>query len=194
MHASVGVLKGYLGFSDLPLSSPPLAMPSRSRASSDPFTDPSRSPAKLPTPSLVRLPSETEFIGPDDVEAPLLPEADPLSDTPAAVALEEADLNQPRFRLWTFPAHIDDEETDALRSIISSSIARARLSKIRDVYFGPRPGQWHMIDDVRLPETSEGVVEAGTGRIWIGLEQREHWQGGVWYRFVRWWRRLFGQG
>lgn len=44
-------------------------------------------------------------------------------------------------------------------------------------------------------EAEEGVVRHGTGRMWVGLESRDAgWEGGRFFRFCRWWRRLFGIG
>ncbi|OCF40173.1 hypothetical protein I317_05997 [Kwoniella heveanensis CBS 569] len=139
------------------------------------------------------------------------------------IAAEEADLNQPRFRLWIFPAHISDEEAERLMGLFPRFI-----SKKPDVRFPfIRPGRgikameearWDAIalgtgtgtssglgtegDSVepkviRVPkveiESEEGVSRYGTGRVWVGTDTRTTgWQGGGWFRFKRWWRRLFG--
>ncbi|KAK8858791.1 hypothetical protein IAR55_003021 [Kwoniella newhampshirensis] len=134
-------------------------------------------------------------------------EDDPTEDD---IALEEADLNKPRFRLWVFPAHISDQEAESLMSLFPRFITRKA-----DVRFPiVRPGRgvkameearWEAIavgvndQAIRVPkvevEDEEGVVRCGTGRMWVGTEPRSSgWQGGGWFRFKRWWRRLFGVG
>ncbi|TXT15983.1 hypothetical protein VHUM_00486 [Vanrija humicola] len=134
------------------------------------------------------------------------------------VAAEEADLNRPRFRLWVFPAHIDDEEAERLMGLFPASVYRGRSGKNMDARFPlTRPGRalkdlelgtgfdspWQTItvDDVQVQvpkieaEDEAGVIRSGTGRIWIGAEDRQPgWPGGGWFRFKRWWRRLFGRG
>ncbi|WWC70990.1 uncharacterized protein I206_104943 [Kwoniella pini CBS 10737] len=139
-------------------------------------------------------------------------EDDEEEPTEADIAAEEADLNKPRFRLWVFPAHISDQEAERLKNLFPRFI-----SSKGDVRFPfVRPGRgvtameearWDAIavgtvEDsepklIRIPkveiEDEEGVVRCGTGRMWVGIEfRRAGWQGSGWYRFKRWWRRLFG--
>ncbi|WVF68816.1 hypothetical protein IAT40_003589 [Kwoniella sp. CBS 6097] len=130
------------------------------------------------------------------------------------IAAEEANLNQPRFRLWIFPAHITDEEAERLMSLFPRFI-----NKKADIRFPfVRPGRgikameearWDAIalgtggegdsepKVIRVPkveiESEEGVSRCGTGRVWVGTDARTTgWQSGGWFRFKRWWRRLFG--
>jgi hypothetical protein len=134
------------------------------------------------------------------------------------IAAEEAELNKPRFRLWTFPAHISDPEAETLLTLFPSSISRGRKGKAQDVRFpfvrpgrgakdlesGTDNGGWDTIiletqEVVKVPkmemEDDEGVIRHGTGRIWAGPEARAPgWQGSAWFRFKRWWRRLFCMG
>nr|XP_019000212.1 uncharacterized protein I203_07371 [Kwoniella mangroviensis CBS 8507]OCF63673.1 hypothetical protein I203_07371 [Kwoniella mangroviensis CBS 8507] len=46
-----------------------------------------------------------------------LEEDDEDEPTEDDIAAEEADLNKPRFRLWIFPAHISDQESEHLQSL-----------------------------------------------------------------------------
>ncbi|KAL1413104.1 hypothetical protein Q8F55_000853 [Vanrija albida] len=132
-------------------------------------------------------------------------------------AAEEADLNRPRFRLWVFPAHIDDEEAERLMGLFPASVHRGRGGKNMDARFPlTRPGRalkdlelgtgfdtpWQTIavDDIEVQvpkieaEDEAGVIRSGTGRIWAGSYDRQPgWPGGGWFRFKRWWRRLFGR-
>lgn len=132
---------------------------------------------------------------------------------------EEADLNRPRFRLWTFPAHIADDEADALISLFPRFVGRERAGRSidprlklastpaprdKDLELGLVSGMtadvWSTISvdgiEVRIPrperEDEAGVVRCGTGRLWAGGDDRRAgWEGGAWFRFKRWWRRLF---
>lgn len=90
----------------------------------------------------------------------------------------ETDLNAPRYRLWTFPAHITDEEANTLLRIFPAfvQLVRGRVQRIR------------------LPaETlNEDSIQYGTGRIWLGeAERHESWAGGIWFRFVQWVKGIF---
>ncbi|KAK4688381.1 hypothetical protein P7C73_g1735, partial [Tremellales sp. Uapishka_1] len=145
-------------------------------------------------------------------------EDDPTEDD---IALEEVELNKPRFRLWTFPAHISDPEIESLMSTFPSFISKGKRGNARKIRFpfvrpdrglkdlesGGESAAWDTVvvgeadgrREVRVPkvegEDMEGVIRHGTGRMWAGLEIRNpEWEGGGWYRFKRWWRRLFGGG
>lgn len=145
---------------------------------------------------------------------------DPYEDEYMAdddIAAEEADLNKPRLRLWTFPAHIKNDEIEALLglfpSFVGRSIGSARTARFplarpgnRDLEAGGKTGwQTIRVDNAQTGETQvvhvppeigeedEGVVRFGHGRMWVGPEVRmSGWDGSLWFRFKRWFRRLFG--
>ncbi|WWC62825.1 uncharacterized protein I303_105423 [Kwoniella dejecticola CBS 10117] len=136
-------------------------------------------------------------------------EEEPTEDD---IAAEEADLNRPRFRLWVFPSHLSDQEAEHMMSLFPRFISSKGDASFPFV----RPGRgvksmeearWDVIvvataEDleptiIRVPnvevEDEEGVLRCGTGRMWVGTEgRRAGWQGSGWFRFKRWWRRLFG--
>ena len=141
---------------------------------------------------------------------------DPTEDD---IAAEETELNRPRYRLWVFPAHVTDEEAESLMRLFPLSVTRPQRDQPKDVRFPfVRPGRgikdlesgavtsagWDSVvlggeEVAKVPRTEmeaeEGVVRCGTGRMWVGLERRDPgWEGGGWFRFKRWWRRLFGRG
>lgn len=137
-------------------------------------------------------------------------EEDPTEDD---IAAEESELNQPRFRLWVFPAHIADPEAETLLGLFPAFIRGGRGDVrfpfirpgrgVKDLESGTEPGWDTIVLEsqvvAKVPkldlESEEGVIRHGTGRMWAGLEIRTHgWAGGGWYRFKRWWRRLFGMG
>jgi hypothetical protein len=262
MHEAVILLKGILGFTDQPLTSPPrlrrirtlpkafaearsrrLTSPQkvptpnlyeseslRTRSTSDPFNDArtsklrtsSRGPAPPPPPSRRKHPLDYPVEDPvvtsvatahgaeeqelllstsmdDDVA---IVDEDPTEDD---IVAEEAELNRPRFRLWTFPAHITDEEADDLLRLFPRAISKGR--DVRFPYIPPGHGilavdlndKWEAVpgQDIRVPklehERQEGVLRCGTGRMWTGLNKRNpNHAGSGWFKFKRWWRRLFG--
>jgi hypothetical protein len=137
-------------------------------------------------------------------------EDDPTEDD---IAAEESELNQPRFRLWVFPAHIADPEAENLLGLFPAFIRGGRGDVrfpfmrpgrgVKDLESGTEPGWDTIVLEsqvvAKVPkldlESEEGVIRHGTGRMWVGLETRTGgWAGGTWYRFRRWWRRLFGMG
>lgn len=229
LQEAVTIIKGVLGFDDQPLTTPPKLRRvdvNRDRAPSDPFTDiklpatakkGSRGPAPPPPPSR-RRPSNLEA-------APLLASPSsqgalsPLSLSPSSpaspasidsesendLAADEADLNRPRFRLWTLPDHISNEELSSLLALFPSFVrCPARLptprQSAKDLELGLGEA-WTSLSvdgvEVKVPkldrEEDAGVTRCGTGRIWAGNEPRAPgWPGGKWYRFKLWWKRLFG--
>jgi hypothetical protein len=200
MQEAVTILKGVFGFTDQPLTSAPRI---RSTDEQEVLRDSTRKRAPPPPPSR-RQSSESSA----DYQ-PLLKGRSNSNESNAAAdaaAAEEADLNLPRFRLWTFPAHIDDEEAAHLLTLFP-----AFISKQRDVRLPlTRPGRgrkeeeasWKVVqldgkEVAKVPiieeEGREGVLRAGTGRMWRGEEDREApYEGGGWFRFVQWLKRLFG--
>lgn len=172
-------------------------------------TRPHRSMSENSTSSLRPLIDTLQFDAETAVEAE---ESDDLDEDD--IAREEADLNQPRSRLWTFPAHITDDEAETLLAQFPKHIMKSRKGRRHDVRFPyVRDGQgakdlessaqtWESVTNgegqvMRRPpegsEALEGVVRSGTGRMWRGLESRNPgWEGGGWFRFKRWWKRLFG--
>lgn len=192
MQSAVILLKGVLGFEDTPITLPPQprtrtlprASASRTKPSTLPRPRQSSRPPAPPLPEAALHQENAEHVDEDDVVA------------------EEADLNRVRFRLWTFPPHISDEEADSLRRLLPRSLRRAA----RFPFVPPGHGAECAIDSedweepilgVRVPRPStealEGVVRLGTGRAWAGLTDRDRgFEGSRWFRFKQWWRRLFG--
>lgn len=124
-------------------------------------------------------------------------------------AEEEADLNQARFRLWTFPTHITDEEAEQLMSLFPRYVSKTdqlfplRRPRAKDLELGLPSDPWMAVEvegtRVTIPrvecEAEASVLRSGTGRMWVGTQERAAgWAGAGWYRFKRWWRRLFGRG
>ena len=219
-----------------------ISLEARSRSMSDPFLDPRNSPTKR-RPDLHVSQAEhqnqafyprmrptnhnnndgdpsTNVFNNDEEQEVLLAHhrvdsttEDDLDLTDDDIMAEERELNKPRFRLWTFPTHIADEEIDSLLSLFPRVFSRRKdvrfpismTTKHEYVH-----GKWdeEYADDkwetimydlkaVRLPRTTTekaaGVVRHGTGRMWVGPKIRQTgWQGSTWFRFKRWWERLFG--
>jgi hypothetical protein len=129
---------------------------------------------------------------------------------------DEQDLSAPRLRLWTFPAHISDTEIDGLVRLFPKHLTKAqgmrnvrlplprptslKAIKAHDVEAGLdgvaslEEDKWPCVMGVGVPpENTHGVVEPGTGRLWLGKNNRDSpWKRGVWARFTKWLRGLFG--
>lgn len=218
MHEAVTTLKGVLGFEETALEAPPVmrrhsgigAPPSpgpaevqgdgeRDRSGSDPFTDKKRAPPP-PVSRRARLAANPTPLDVDADEA----------------AAEEADLNRPRFRLWVFPPYITDEEAEDLLALFPVFRTRgkkadarfpassgSRSEKALEEGMGAGGERWRqtqvegqtLLTPREECEDALGVLRSGTGRMWAGDERRDDgWMGGRWFRFKRWWRRLFGRG
>lgn len=188
MQAVVILLKGVLGFDDTPLTAPPQLK--RIRTLPKAF-------AQHRQPTLPKIRQSSRPIAPPP---PVTEESDddPTEDD---IIVEEAELNRPRFRLWTFPAHLTDQEADSLQRVFTRGLPQPRFP-----YVPPGHGSdsaqtsedWEQVmPGVRVPrpatEALEGVVRLGTGRAWVSHETRdEGFKGSKWFRFKRWWRELFG--
>jgi hypothetical protein len=164
--------------------------------------------ARSPNPNTpLTATSTTTFITSPGLDAPLQLSSSPTPSDDDDCEAEEADLNAARFRVWVFPARISDEEAEALMAAFPRYLKRpdARLPlarrRLKDLELASEP--WHTLTvegvAVSFPrveaEDEAGVVRSGTGRMWVGTEERAPgWIGGRWFRFKRWWRRVFGRG
>ncbi|EJT49301.1 hypothetical protein A1Q1_01601 [Trichosporon asahii var. asahii CBS 2479] len=186
MHEAVTTLKGVLGFEERALEAPPSLR--------------RHSGVEAPRPSPARLAARAS--------------GTPLDMDGDDAAAEEADLNRPRFRLWVFPAYISDEEAEDLLSLFPTFRTRGKKADARlptptapneksleeGLGANERWRQTQIEGQTLLTPREEcedalGVLRSGTGRMWAGDEKRdEGWRGGTWFRFKRWWRRLFGRG
>jgi hypothetical protein len=173
----------------------------------------------LPSPLLPESPNDRDALlggprSPLGLAPMVADDRDSIDSRSFDLGEEEADLNRPRFRLWTFPAHIADDEADALMRLFPRFVGRGVDPRLKASTPAPRDKDlelglvsgvagdvWstHCVDgaEVRIPrvecETEAGVVRCGTGRMWAGgADRRAGYEGGAWFRFKRWWRRLFG--
>lgn len=219
MHEAVTIMKGVLGFEDQPLERAPQLrrqQADRDRAGSDPFTDAKkRRPPKPPMSRRARREMEEDEASALLAQAVPLPSPQLLDIDEDEAALEEADLNKPRFRLWMFPAHISDEEAEDLLALFPVFRTRGKKADARlppppkskgekDAELGRDPDAAWLTTEVEgirvlTPkvecEETLRVLRSGTGRIWVGdLERDPGWIGSTWFRFKRWWKTLFSRG
>ena len=117
------------------------------------------------------------------------------------IVAEEEELNKRRFRLWIFPAHITDQEAESLITLLPGAIRNrdVRLPSVspgdraRDISREPASKAGRKVPPAGRDQ--ESVLVHGTGRIWSGSDLRDaSWSGTGWFRFKRWWKRLFGMG
>ncbi|QRW21371.1 hypothetical protein RhiXN_06360 [Rhizoctonia solani] len=119
------------------------APPGRSRASSDPFLDPTRSSLSMNAALSMALPTPEESatdldsLGPStplDERGPEIPPPASLSDQYAASTYSmdaETFLNEQQLRIWTFPPYITNPELHKLMAMFPSSITSQTVPRFR---------------------------------------------------------------
>ncbi|CAE7226133.1 unnamed protein product [Rhizoctonia solani] len=119
------------------------APPGRSRASSDPFLDPTRSSPSMNAALSMTLPTPEESatdldsLGPCtplDERGPEIPPPVSLSDQYAASTYSmdaEIFLNEQQLRIWTFPPYITNPELHKLMAMFPSSITSQTVPRFK---------------------------------------------------------------
>ncbi|KZT42428.1 hypothetical protein SISSUDRAFT_980023 [Sistotremastrum suecicum HHB10207 ss-3] len=218
MLEAIDILKGVLGFSDTKSSSssdtPPASSTSelyqpevhqapesgmamepiypssgsgrknRIRAPSDPFLD---------TPTLSRsVSSSLSGIS----AAPQSPTT--IAAQEDVVALSKSQMNtdyerppEKTLRTWVVP-DLSNAEFHSLESLFPTFVSTRGHARFT---MGASRRKFDLEEGLDQDEgegTDPEDIRCGTGRIWIGSEERgEGWNGGWWTRFVDWWKRLF---
>ncbi|KAF8514221.1 hypothetical protein BU17DRAFT_52722 [Hysterangium stoloniferum] len=175
----------------------------RPRSPSDPFLDTpalsrsvatssSRSPAASPGKTLLRSTNDEQEGHHDDLPGASKPSHVSRGYTRKRESLDadqDSIEGEPRMRIWRM-GELDNPELQALISLFPDFITRHPLPRFAIAAKIRR----------RVPDVEEGLdiaeqrkeVSCGTGRMWVGDEQRrEGWRGSWWHRFIGWWRRLF---
>ncbi|KAF8608701.1 hypothetical protein BDV93DRAFT_518771 [Ceratobasidium sp. AG-I] len=133
-----------------PLRSAPLA---RSRASSDPFLDPTRSSPSMHAALSMTLPTPEESATDLDSLGPSTPLDDRGPEMPPPASLSdqyqsnlytmnaEAFLNEPQLRIWTFPPYLTNPELHKLIAILPSSITNQTVPRFQPLAKKKRQGR-----------------------------------------------------
>jgi hypothetical protein len=153
---------------------------SRARAPSDPFVDDH-------TPVLSRSLASSQPRSPTTPTGENIPEIAGLLPTLNATADDASELDGEEYtRAWTVP-DLPDAEFNALLRLFPTFIGQRQLPRF-PVHSGVK-------DDVEaggVDDLDSRSVRFGTGRIWAGSRKRSAgYRGGVWARFVAWWRQMF---
>jgi hypothetical protein len=97
--------------------------------------------------------------------------------------------NEEYSRVWTVP-NLHDSEFTALLRLFPTFVGQRQLPRF------PVNSSSHT-DDVEAAAGEDfdtRAVRFGTGRFWVGVRMRSPgYRGGIWSRFVAWWRRMFGR-
>ncbi|CAK5281786.1 unnamed protein product [Mycena citricolor] len=209
MLESIDVLKGVLGFTELPSSkrvsnnfsssvsstvhsrsksqpllsqtapAPNQPIPKRPRAPSDPFLD---TPAM--SHSLSSSPSSGTsalLVTPTSTDGEDTPfVSDSGVDDPLLSAIDDTDEDE-FLRIWTSPDLTNPELVDLVK-LFPSFLTRRALPRFPAVE-APKD----------LEEGREGqILQFGTGNMWVSsLARADGWEGGWWTRFVQWWKQVF---
>jgi len=209
MLEAIDVLKGVFGFEDIPskvpepifnkdASSPSIlshvrrAQPSvskvevdkRPRASSDPFLDaPSVGGSNSHSPN-----AESILTASSQEEPPNLGltsrEVPPFSQVDESIFDEEEE--EQYLRVWTSP-DLTNPELAQLIKLFPTFVTRRPLPRF------PVPSSRHLDIEEGEDDGAEGrTIRFGTGTIGVSSKQRSQgWEGGLWERFIFWWRRIF---
>jgi hypothetical protein len=162
----------------------------RPRKFSDPFMDSSRS-----SPSTSALGTQEDSATLTGASTPLEPSEAPTPDDdtlpPAARSLlsdpDSSDLNVP-LRIWTVPASLLNPEYHLLLAVFPPFITSKQVPRFTAVQ--RPPGGAKALEEGEAAE--RGELRAGTGRIGISAQLRDHgWQGSLWYRMKEWFKNLF---
>jgi hypothetical protein len=97
-------------------------------------------------------------------------------------------LEEQHLRVWVAP-DLSNPEFQSLLSLFPSSISRREIPSFKP------PGGKSRIQDIEAGLVAEEKMEikCGSGRMWIGDFERSlsTMKGGLWDRFVTWWRSIF---
>lgn len=182
-----------------PLSSlqPPIihastVQPKRARAPSDPFLDTPALSRSIGAPSSHISATNTTALlsksSPDGGEEPSSP-ITAFGFEPVVHSQVEAtyDSDEVSMRIWTSP-DLPDPEFLELIKLFPSFVSRRPLARFPNPSNSLHPDLEEGLDD----EVAEGKqIHFGTGSMWVSSKQRTvGWEGGLWTRFLLWWRRI----
>jgi hypothetical protein len=160
--------------SEIPIARPLRSAPlGRSRASSDPFLDPSRNSPSMHAALSMTLPTPEESatdldsLGPStppDERGPEIPPQASLPDyqTSAYSMNAEAFLNQPQLRVWTFPAYLTNPELHKLIAMLPSTITSQTVPRFRPLAKAKRRERKRKGADIDL-EGEGNPIQMGSG-------------------------------
>lgn len=156
-----------------PLRPAPLA---RSRASSDPFLDPTRSSPSMQAALSMTLPTPEESATDLDSLGPSTPQDDRGPEIPPPASFQdqyqanlynmnaEAFLNEPQLRIWTFPPYLANPELHKLIAMLPSSITSQTVPRFQPLAKAKRRGRKRKGENVDVDLEGEGnPMQMGSG-------------------------------
>jgi hypothetical protein len=176
-------------------------LPQRVRDSSDPFTDDLSEPPTSHPPQTYANDQTTE-LSPAKTPPPALlsPAKSPttlsffntmMQTNSTHHALDR--LEEPQLRVWLTP-DLSNSEYTTLSSLFPSSVTGRTFPRFRPSTqsLQGRRKEHDLEEDFGDEEDERGQVKCGTGRMWIGDQERTGlWKGGWWSRLVGWLRSTF---
>jgi len=163
--------------------------PKRPRAPSDPFLDAPQSQSLVsssPSHNTDSLLASSRTDGEDTQSSTPHYGESPM---PHSLNFEDTmhdDTDEQYLRVWTSP-DLSNPEILRLLDLFPAFVSRRPLPRF------PVPHSRHVDIEEGEDEGLEGRhVHFGTGSIWASTKQRnDSWEGGLWTRFISWWRRIF---
>ena len=167
---------------------------SRSRASSDPFLDPSRSYNSTLHVSTIDDTTDTELTDPPTPldnrhTSKLLPKQVPNTSPRTRTNITLDSLSEPQLRTWTFPASLANPELRKLLALFPSFITRQHVPRFK-LQSSPKVSPRELEEGAL---TTDLEIRVGTGKMRLTDQYRDHgWRGGLWDRMLGWLLSIFG--
>ncbi|KAF9518623.1 hypothetical protein BS47DRAFT_1482489 [Hydnum rufescens UP504] len=181
------------------INSTPVQMDgSQSRASSDPFMDPSRSyNSMLHVSATMDDATDVDSAEPltpvdDQHTDSLIPKQVPKRNPMGRMDITIPSLSEPQLRTWTFPASLTNPELQKLLALFPSSITRQNVPRFKSQSTsGPSPRE---LEEGALATSTSGMeIHVGTGKMRLTNQPRHPtWRGGLWERVLGWFLSIFG--
>lgn len=166
-------------------------------------------PPPVPTHRVMRTGSEGGANRATGPKSPQLPPRSSISrpGTPdAGLALTSSNFvntagiigAEQHMRTWVVPPYLTNPEIMKLLDLFPTTISRGSVPRFKSAAAMGKKERRAADPDLEAGENEPGMadqkeyVRHGTGRMWIGDKERnEGWKGGLWDRFIGWWRRVF---
>jgi len=166
--------------------------PKRARAPSDPFLDTPALSHSIPTSSSLSSGTTAllSAIASEEPPSPisLLADLDDFTTTARSDRDRSFDYEpeDEHLRVWTSP-DLANPEYITLLKVFPPFITRRAITR-----FPATKNRQRDVEEAEEERANGLEIHVGTGTMWVSSKLRRNgWNGGLWSRFVSWWRRVF---